>query len=620
MRKLIFLFVTAVFFASCNRGNGEIQYIPFQTTEDGNWGMVSPEGKVLFSDEFKECPTIVTNDRFFVKSSNGNYEMYTADKKPQIVGKQEYSQVGIFLDDVVPVVRPSMPIEFIDKNGNVKVVLKTFEGKLVESCTNFHEGVSVVIADGLCGAVNTSGKTVIKPEYDWIYQPSDGKMIATKQKGNTLKYFVLSTNGEVLSSFTSSKFEDVGRQFSGGVTYVKVDKGGTPCCGLINEKGEWVLRPVTKVKDISAIENSTFIYSDGENMGVMDMDGNIVLRAKYRNIFYADDSGKLFFAMLNEEDAQWKLIDAKGNAIGSDEYEDAIPFIGDRALVKVSKNEVIFINKKGEDQKMKIDIVDFYMDNGSDFFESEYADAIVAKLKLEEFSMGGIRFDMKPEQVADIIKQIKPTLAPYSVGSFMELPTVCGKNMDMKQTVFFDDLAYEESRENANAPKSFYYFDTTIRYIQTDLDFSGKNKKHLREIFEAVKKKVKSFGSVEDETNNGVIIMLDKQDGKDYVLVYRVEIVGEHLFIYFGIIDVIGPLGYEPVRDVYYSESTPSGEDNLENMESDMGDHAEKENEVLDKWLAKHPEYKSLDPCDQLRMCHEETGFDFYIAGKACPP
>lgn len=60
----------------------------------------------------------------------------------------------------------------------------------------------------------------------------------------------------------------------------------------------------------------------------------------------------------------------------------------------------------------------------------------------------------------------------------------------------------------------------------------------------------------------------------------------------------------------------------LNRIENDQKTNAEraveKENEVFEEWLAKHPEYADLDPCDQLRMCHEDTGFDFDINGKVC--
>lgn len=57
---------------------------------------------------------------------------------------------------------------------------------------------------------------------------------------------------------------------------------------------------------------------------------------------------------------------------------------------------------------------------------------------------------------------------------------------------------------------------------------------------------------------------------------------------------------------------------NSDEWEAEMEKQAERENQALEKWLAKHPEYADIDPCDQIRMCHEDTGFDFDISAKAC--
>ena len=46
-----------------------IQGIPFQETKDGKWSMISMEdGQVLFSEEFKEAPTVAIEGRFMVKN------------------------------------------------------------------------------------------------------------------------------------------------------------------------------------------------------------------------------------------------------------------------------------------------------------------------------------------------------------------------------------------------------------------------------------------------------------------------------------------------------------------------------------------------------------------------
>ena len=93
-----------------------IEYLPFQEEKDGYWGMISPDGKVLFSGEFKEEPTVAMNGRFFVKNGDGLWELYTAEEKPKKLG-EEYLEVVSFREDVTPVVRKNQSIELINLDG-----------------------------------------------------------------------------------------------------------------------------------------------------------------------------------------------------------------------------------------------------------------------------------------------------------------------------------------------------------------------------------------------------------------------------------------------------------------------------------------------------------------------
>ncbi len=52
--------------------------------------------------------------------------------------------------------------------------------------------------------------------------------------------------------------------------------------------------------------------------------------------------------------------------------------------------------------------------------------------------------------------------------------------------------------------------------------------------------------------------------------------------------------------------------------ESNFDRALEKENEFLEEWLVSHPEYRNLTFCEQITLCHQETGFNFDINGKAC--
>ena len=63
---LVVAMLTMMLFSCSKTENGNVEYIPFQETADGQWGMISLDGKVLFKEEFKNKPTVVRDGRFFV--------------------------------------------------------------------------------------------------------------------------------------------------------------------------------------------------------------------------------------------------------------------------------------------------------------------------------------------------------------------------------------------------------------------------------------------------------------------------------------------------------------------------------------------------------------------------
>lgn len=70
--------VLSLALASCS-GSGEhnaSEYLPFKSSENGKWGMVSVDGEVLFEEEFTNQPTEVKNGRFLVRNNNGLWEMF----------------------------------------------------------------------------------------------------------------------------------------------------------------------------------------------------------------------------------------------------------------------------------------------------------------------------------------------------------------------------------------------------------------------------------------------------------------------------------------------------------------------------------------------------------------
>ena len=65
--NLLLLFGVGLLCLSCTKSitTSNVEAIPYRETEDGQWGMISMDGKVLFKEEFKNEPTIVREGRFF---------------------------------------------------------------------------------------------------------------------------------------------------------------------------------------------------------------------------------------------------------------------------------------------------------------------------------------------------------------------------------------------------------------------------------------------------------------------------------------------------------------------------------------------------------------------------
>ena len=82
--------------SSCNKEtNDYVTAFPYMETDKGKWGMITTDGEVLFSQEFKNQPTVVRNGVFLVKNEAKLWEIYKAEKKPEKIGS-EYTGATIF--------------------------------------------------------------------------------------------------------------------------------------------------------------------------------------------------------------------------------------------------------------------------------------------------------------------------------------------------------------------------------------------------------------------------------------------------------------------------------------------------------------------------------------------
>ena len=546
MKKLFLAAVAVLALASCNQEKGGgIQYMPFQESEKSNWGLIDASGQALLTDEYKQMPTVVMHDRFFVKNNKGLWELYTAEAKPKQIG-DEYSQAGVFVENVAPVVQKDKQIEFIDVDGNVKFTLDKVNGKVVSSCTNFKDGVAIFQVDQYYGCINPNGDVVVEPEYLKIYPANEGKMLAVDKKQekylqsgdlDQVTYTILSTKGEELGTMKSSKYKLTDGIFQSGVMVVTDEAGdGSRRVGLVDQNGDWVLKPSDKVKGIKAIQGKQFIYTDGDQQGVMDFEGNVLIRPRYADIVFANST--LYFAKADKDKAGYQLMDANEKQIGKDEYMNVLPFMGNNAIVQESQTNWIFINSQGEDLKVKQDV--YAISNramGDAVVQNEYFDFdnIISALKLTKDGFFDLNLNIGAEAMTAALAglaadgemdaaTIQTDAQDYALQSVISAGLV-RENIAMTVSSTFDENL-------AEGDDSGYHFKS-IKPNQIGLDIPtsvalmGKSGQLTR----AIINKVKTLGQVVKENPNAAIVNVGDAS-------YFVANTGTHVFVVYGYLDV----------------------------------------------------------------------------------
>ena len=541
MRKYLLLILVLVFISllsSCQKEESVAEYIPFRSEKDGKWGFINLDGDVLLEDEFKSEPTIVSNDRFFAKNKAGYWEMYIADKKARQIGK-EYVQAGAFIEDVAPVVEKGRAIDFIDKNGKVKFTLGNVDGVAITSCRNFIDGVAIFKCGGYYGAIDASGNVVIKPDYLALEPAKDGKLVGIHSKyketedRDKVKITVLDTSGKVLSEFALDRILESLDYFSDGVLAVaKKDTDGNNYWGLINDKGEWVLHASHKIRAIKGMRNGKFIFSDGEECGLMDFNGEVLIRPKYSDIKFT--GANQLFVLDDHIDPQWKLITEEEDVISPNEFDEVYPLPGDKYFVKDDGDSWIIVDDKGKEVKTKVDIYEFSYNQGDTEFESQYLDltSFINELHIKKDGLLGLNLTM---EVADVIKSFSFLYKQYGEGDFSNNASSYRYSNDISVDLNFNNVKFQIAAlfDDNVTDYTFSSGFSNISPNQISVTFYNEKqlKGHLSQLTRSLKAKLKKVGTIVKETEYALIVA----SGNAYYLVGN---DGDKVYLNYGNLDV----------------------------------------------------------------------------------
>lgn len=537
--------------------NGNVEYVPFQETKDGQWGMISMDGKVLFTEEFKSRPTVVRDGRFFVRTKEGVWEMYEASEKPKKIGK-DYAHASGFRNGVALVAEKDKPVSIINTAGETVKLLDKVEGKAVDGVRAFAGGYAVFMtADSLWGAVDEGGKCVVKPEYCALSNCSDGKFIGisakyrkehSQGKKEKVKVSVISTGGKAVYEFMADKYEDFGHGFVDGKLPVCVKKDGEKSCGLIDEKGEQIVKPSRKLKAIGSICGDVFTYYNGEGWGLMNIKGETLIRAKYEAL-YCDGEKRLLAVMKDGETYKYKYVDTEDNPISEDTYVSASlfrAFDGEHTWVKPDDKLYSLIDEDGKQVEGLPDIVEIGTYEGETYIMSDYVDIakLVAGFDIKADGLMGFSFSSTPQAVvrkADELGMLSgtqehPAASAYwfdyrnSVQLYKDVEGARGfvgveftgnlsrQTYRTKRVIdytFGDYYWYHDDK----IPTGYVWNDVKPKIFSLSINREGKMRYKLRSLYAALTKKFMTLGTVAKQNDNAMVLNL--RNGRRAVVVLR---------------------------------------------------------------------------------------------------
>lgn len=355
MKTSNFLFVmgAAALLSACSGGASvEITHTGAQLEGQKNWSLIAPDGKVLYEDEFSNCPSVVVNGYFSVEESDG-VAVYKADKKPVPVGQLNgLYEAGFYTEGVMPVTRPNSRIEMVDGDGKTLYTLDPIGGEEVSYIDAYFTGglAAFELANGKQGCINPKGEVVIRPEYYLINSFNDGVSVASKMDDEyNLTYYVLSPNGDAVKIPNSIQlsasyfYKDICAAYRGS--------DDDRVFGFINKKGEFA-RVTTRINYIREWNKDYFIFTndDGKD-GLMDMRGDIIIRAKYNNLYFVGDN-----KLLAQKDNSYAILDMQGNELKALDVNTAGYFLSQHYAFAATKfqlycqegNEEFLMNYDGE--------------------------------------------------------------------------------------------------------------------------------------------------------------------------------------------------------------------------------------------------------------------------------
>lgn len=531
-------------------------YLPFKFVDEEKWGMISADGKILFSGKYDDSHSVINNEGeiedididispalnglFLMTNKSNTKDYYTATKEPKFVfgGFQE---AGLFREDVTPTVKKGEWIKFINKNGEVVFDFKEVNGINVKEVSNFYNGVAIFeLEDETYGCIDTKGKVVVEPQSEYIefcmwdrYILENGIITIGNKVLNLQKGWEIDREEGYFYSDAFSPYSDY--------YALEIQSDEEDAYIIYDSNGNKIKQTNYKV---IALSGENYIFKKGNKLGIASLDGDIIMPPSYDVMNFIDYDKVLCGNM--EYEGMVKISSLSGELIYQEYTQQPYALITLSGLCYRSYKDnttffrkwggnFVFINNKGDivSNEQIETLVDFarYTDNPEEWVHSDYFDyeSIIKRIALTDVGVCGVtpnntlkdfydKFsnDISNDDLRRFIGQNK--LLPISLN-------VSGVSLLMNVYFFSDvypdyQLAYNEKPYVIEVSIGDYNFDNT--YSVSDMETEAENE-HVAHFFEYLYKYYcdKYYIMKKEKKDSAFYLEIGRLEDANSILVYR---------------------------------------------------------------------------------------------------
>ena len=306
------LLVLMLELAACSRTPQGVSHIPCRVTDSEYWSFVDRNGTITYADLLCAEPCEVRDGVFSISeySASDTYALYQYDDThPKLlIGGLQY--VGSPRNGILPVCRQNQHIEVINTKGKTLFPLEQINGQRVTSCApNFMYGFLIVATEDADGqkyhaVINAKGDVIIPPIVHDVSICGEDVIIVHQEQPE--QYTLYNGKGKVIDT--------------GNIPHNSLYSDGKHIIALLNGvyyiydmKGNFIFQCPDYVNNIFSIEDDRLIYGVGDEEGLMDFDGNIIIPPHYEYIHQLSNGN--YLAYTSHPFDQNELFDHQGKSM-----------------------------------------------------------------------------------------------------------------------------------------------------------------------------------------------------------------------------------------------------------------------------------------------------------------